>query len=253
MKFKLKSILAAFALAGMSASAMAAIQSGTAAGGSELVFYAFDDIAGTSYVKDLGVTFSGFLAAPTFSSVNIAADSNWTSYKTSVGGDTGNTRWGILANVFTGTGAGGFKILTTASGNAPTVSGQSSSIFSAVNGTFNTSYLGDLGDASAVSVNSSYFSPASNLNSDNWSVLLQHNLAGKLKYSTDNAIGFTANFYQESRAAGTAAPSISASIAQWQFDGSNLATVAAVPEPETYGMLLAGLALIGSIVRRRRA
>jgi hypothetical protein len=31
------------------------------------------------------------------------------------------------------------------------------------------------------------------------------------------------------------------------------ATVAAVPEPETYAMLLAGLGLIGAAVKRRKA
>ena len=35
--------------------------------------------------------------------------------------------------------------------------------------------------------------------------------------------------------------------------GSILATVTAVPEPETYAMLLAGLDLVGFIARRRKA
>jgi len=39
----------------------------------------------------------------------------------------------------------------------------------------------------------------------------------------------------------------------WDVHGSvsNLASIPAVPEPETYAMLLAGLGLIGSVVRRR--
>jgi hypothetical protein len=35
--------------------------------------------------------------------------------------------------------------------------------------------------------------------------------------------------------------------------GSVMATVTAVPEPETFALLLAGLGLIGTIVRRRKS
>jgi hypothetical protein len=35
--------------------------------------------------------------------------------------------------------------------------------------------------------------------------------------------------------------------------GLTLTAVAAVPEPETYAMLLAGLGVIGAIARRRKA
>lgn len=41
----------------------------------------------------------------------------------------------------------------------------------------------------------------------------------------------------------------------WAFDilNANVAVANPVPEPETYGMLLAGLAIVGAVARRRKA
>ncbi len=45
---------------------------------------------------------------------------------------------------------------------------------------------------------------------------------------------------------------LTAGATTFHYDsGTNVLTLAAVPEPETYAMLLAGLAMVGSLVRRR--
>jgi len=259
MKFNLKSLAAAVALAGASMSAMAGIQAGTGVGGSELVFYAFDETTGTSYVKDLGVTFSGF--SGTYSSagsLNISSDTNWTSYLGSVGNDTSGTTWGVMANLITGSGAGagGTRLLTTTRNNVVTIPNTlTSNTFSAVNASFNSTFLGALADASSAGVNNSYFSPAGNTNSDNWSQFMKHNAAGKTNpLNLDNFINGSVNatFIDISRAATNVKPTSVTQSYYWNFDGNTL-YAAPVPEPETYGLMLAGLALVGAIARRRRA
>jgi hypothetical protein len=42
-----------------------------------------------------------------------------------------------------------------------------------------------------------------------------------------------------------------ATTGTWRFDMVTLNAVSAVPEPETYGMLLSGLALLAGVARRR--
>ena len=44
-----------------------------------------------------------------------------------------------------------------------------------------------------------------------------------------------------------------ANSARPAFYGGSISAVAAVPEPETYAMLLSGMALMGFVARRRKA
>jgi len=271
MKFNLKSIVAAVAMTVASASAMAAIQPGTvgnAGGGGELFFVAYDATAGikSSYIKDLGVTFSSFLATPTYSamnSLNVSSDANWTTYLSNIGGSAnlGNTRWAVVGTLQDSTiginNAQGSKLLVTGQAAVPAASNAQ---VAATAGEINTVFLPDLGDASSVAVNNSYVYSASDVTVKNWSNIEQTNVNSNLGFSIVNPIGTGANFYQLVRSsnratsAGTVSTvlSIARNDTQWQFDGSTV-WAAPVPEPETYGMLLAGLALVGAIARRRRA
>lgn len=47
--------------------------------------------------------------------------------------------------------------------------------------------------------------------------------------------------------------SFTGAYARWYYIGLDNVTVTAVPEPETYAMLLAGMGLVGAIARRRKA
>jgi hypothetical protein len=273
MRFNLKSIVAAVAMSVASASAMASIQSGTvgnAGGGGELFFVAYDATAGikSSYIKDLGVTFSSFLTTPTYSalgSLNVSSDTKWGTYLSNIGGvaNLGNTRWAVVSTLQDSTiginNAQGSKLLVTGQAAAPAASnGQ----IAAAAGEINTVFLPDLGDASGVAVNNSYVFSASDVTPKNWSNIEQANVNSNLGFSIVNPIGTAANFYQLVRSSNraTTAGTVSTVLSnastgyQWQFDGSSVyAAAAPVPEPETYGMLLAGLALVGAIARRRRA
>ena len=260
MKLKYKALVAAVALAS-AGSALADIQPGTTTQGvvgSELVFYAFDDVTKTSFVKDLGVTFQSFLSSPIYSGAlnNISSDANWTAYLGSVANDTTNTKWGVFGTLKTSAlSVNGVQILTTARNN--TTANTTTSLVRGIDGSFNATFLGALQTGTNYALNDSYFNSGAT-NAANWAAGLQHNLAGKVSFNADNAIGVAANFYQLSAAAAaTANATLSTVISnptQWTFDGNTLnMTVAAVPEPETYGMLAAGLLMLGAVARRRKS
>jgi hypothetical protein len=265
MKFNLKLIAAAVALAAASAPAMAKIQNMEGAGGSELVFFAFDAAAGTSFYKDLGVTYDAFVAAPsfgTFGSNNIV-DDNWNQYKASVGNDLSNSVWGVMGGKkLAGSGAGSMQFLTTATLDAVSNSTAASTNgnLTAINNSFNT-MLNLVTDNSSIATNNSYFTSAAVTDFSNWSVGFKDTAAGKLSaFTTGNAIGTDASFFNLLRSSGTngqkytfstVLPQAAPNDYKWSFDGSTL-VAAPIPEPETYGMMLAGLAVIGAIARRRR-
>ncbi|MYM21146.1 PEP-CTERM sorting domain-containing protein [Duganella sp. FT135W] len=75
-------------------------------------------------------------------------------------------------------------------------------------------------------------------------------MAGKAGVAVDGnqGVGFYMNFY-------SAAPitKVTFSSNQDAFETDNHSYIAAVPEPETYAMLLAGLGLVSVAARRRRA
>jgi len=265
MRNSIKALVAAVALVGAAGQAHADIQPGTTtigAEGSELVFYAFDDVAKSSFVLDLGVTFASFVAGPTYSysnagSNNVSSTGNWASYLTSVGGDLGNTKWGVLGSVKTGaTGANTQQIITTARNN--TTANTQSSLMRGIDGAFNTTYLNALqGAGNNYAVNDSYFQTGAS-NNANWAAGLQHNLAGKVSFLSDNAVGVGADFFKLSTASlGTAAATTTTLFSgstEWMFDGNSVyitAATAPVPEPGTWAMLIAGLMMVSGIARRR--
>ena len=264
MKFNLKTLVAAVALAGASMSAMAGIQAGTGAGGGELFFVAYDTTPGVkaSFIKDLGVTFNSFLATPTYStigSLNVSSDSNWTTYLGLVG-NLSSTKWAVVGNlqdtVVGINNANGSKLLVTSASLPTATNGQVAAAAGQVNNTF----LLDLADATPAAVNNSYVFDSSVGTAKNWANIEQSNINSTVPFSIANNVGDAANFYQlvrssnRSTTAGTVSTVLSQASTgyQWQFDGSTVVAAAAVPEPETYAMLLAGLAIVGGIARRRR-
>jgi hypothetical protein len=276
MKFTLKTLVAAVAFAA-AGHAMADIKPGNNASTSqngEAVFYAYGTDSGGnffSYAKDLGKAFDAFVTTPSYALTNLGTDSNWTSF---TGTATTNPKyWGVfatqrLSNATTGpASANGFSLLTTLAAN------NTSNITSLTNAQFGNAYsnannwIGALTSSSFgtgnVSNNISYFFPAgagsTGIPIPNIGAYLGSDFSTSQVFpDATNVIGSStaASFFDVSRglgsaSLGTATFSDIAATQVWRLEGDNL-SYAPVPEPETYGMLLAGLMMIGAIARRRR-
>ncbi len=262
---KIKALVGALAL---TASGYAAADIAPAAIGSpgELVFWAYgQDASGAfaTYVKDLGITYDAFVSSPGYALTNLGADANWNSFLND-SSLVGDKNWAVTALATQGgVAANSRKILTTFNLDTP--------VGNTTNGPMTTAYGNFLTATNALNVIDGSGAAANNsFYLDTTTSGLDRNLGFKLgaSYGTSdvfpnvtNVIGTTtnANFFQvikTSTNGGLAATvgDIDAADAYWTLSGNNLSySVAAIPEPETYGMLAAGLLMLGAVVRRRRA
>jgi hypothetical protein len=258
MKFQLKTLVAAVALVAAAGQAAAvAMPLNNTATGTSLLFYAFDDATKTSYVQDLGQTFSSFLPTATAAGANFSAgvssNTGWNEYLASVGNDTANTYWGVIGGISANAAstqngfmstirAGESSDGQTAAKAKSTVSGPLKNVLVGINGVTSTASTGFFSASAA---------------GDNIANNFQHNGFGNLVFNTDNLIGTSSAFqYGNSNAAFAVTTYANADgNSAFSFDGANVSyavAVAAVPEPETYAMMLAGLMLVGGIAARRR-
>jgi hypothetical protein len=253
---KLKLIAAAAVLAA-SGAANAAIDTG-ATGNGDLVFSIWD--SASSYTRDLGITLDGFeaaLAAPGGLSFAVAADALFTSFLSTA--NLAEATWNLVAqdasgarrSIYTYTSLPGTTINAgdnrSAVGNAQTyfnnvnvgalnASGADSAVFAA----------GSPGYAAAPQA---FFGVSMNnlLNFSTGGTVSNNSYASGLNLLrvNGNPSGTAATVYTPYADEGFA-------VRAYLDSASGNLTIAAVPEPETYAMLLAGLGLMGAIARRRR-
>ena len=271
---KLKTFVPALA-AVLALPAFAAINPGAADSG-ELFFVVQDSATKVSFTKDLGLSLNDFLSngqaeAGLSFTVDIANDSNWASFLTASSAPASRS-WTVLA--MSNTGLSSNRLLTTVragvtetlmrtstnvglhTGIGATTAG---SFFASVNSsgthrpatdyTVNGSSVNSAADASP----RGYFGQPGNTSGT---------LNSNMRFSSLNAVGASSAFYEVF--ASSAAPGgfvlldrfdNASSTASFSFDGSNLnySLAAAVPEPETYALMLAGLGALGLLISRRRA
>lgn len=276
--FKTKLLVAALALASVAGVAQARITNGAGApidGNSELVFSAWDSINGVGYTFDVATTdkLNNYVSATT---TTLTAGSSIASVKTMPASgifldvalpsfdsflaatSNGSAVWNLMA----GDSAGTDRFMVTFS-LAPT-GAINNTAFNNVGSRFDN-YIGGVNgkgthngttvdfDGVAQTVAADLTAYAGNLGSDFGGI------AG-FNGSTTSAIGTDMNLYvfYGSSSIATAAKSLVTKEAGQQMiartylgeDGYHL-QITAVPEPETYAMLLAGLGLIGLMARRR--
>jgi hypothetical protein len=250
---KLKLIAAAAALA-LSGAANAAIDNGNTGNG-ELFFTAWDGV--TSYTFDLNTTINAFesaVAAGSGAYVSVTLDALFGSFI--AGANLPNLVWNVVA----GDNSGARRILSTFSTlpgstiggpEARSTAGAVASFAQAVN----------VGIAAQGNGNSAVFAAGSAGYADNTTgVRFGNNIATGLNFSNGGSIANNSyaaglGFMRIDALQGGTAPSVYNPYADVRayFDyTTGTLTIAAVPEPETYAMLLAGLGLMGAIARRRR-
>jgi hypothetical protein len=259
LKSKLKLLVASLVI-GVAASASAAPINIGGGGNGDLFFNAWD--ATGSYTRNLNLnidSFEGGVALPGLFAQTWAADTTFSGW---IGSHSG-FEWNIVAL----DASGARRFLNTAPlGQALTPTSSANNIRSAVANI--GTYLANNVNPSLTSVDSATFTsadpgyygafpgPGNNsfglINFNNTGVSSNSSYASGLDFLKLNApptgAGTVSTLNYVRYADGTD------TIRAW-VDGSNtlhLEAVAAVPEPETYGMLAAGLLMLGAVARRRR-
>jgi len=257
MKFSLKTIAAAAVMAVAAAGAQADITTGTAGNG-ELFFNIWD--ANGSYTRGLNVQINSFesgLAAAGNLDLSWTADSLLTSWLSTA--DVSTLKWNIVANDTQGNN----RLLTTYTAPEKAVTKTNDVIRSA--GAATTTFINNVNTVMANTAGASVTVNAASAAYAGKSTF-NENIGGSFDFSnagslTNNSFASGLGFMRIDALVGGGAKSVyneylegTTAVNVW-LDASrtlHIGAVAAVPEPESYAMLLAGLGMIGLMARRRQ-
>lgn len=255
MKFSLKTLAAAVVLATAAAGASAAPIDNGAGGNGGLFFNAFDGVS--SYSFNLNTSIDAFETAKNTAGLyNVAwgaaqgfspSFNNWLSTA-----NASTLEWNILA---TDT-AGARRILSTVGGALPATNNNASLLRTAATNIQTTiSAINPLvvGDSAVANAGTAAYAGTMGSFYPKFAIDTTGNLAAN---SYANGLTFektTANATGLTNGINTAYTDDTLAVRAWIGSDSalHIGAVAAVPEPESYAMLLAGLGMIGFMARRR--
>lgn len=275
---KAASALIGFAMGfGVAGSASATVSTVNANQVNELTLWVFDQQTNKSYMRDLGISVNNFLTTsaqipvagtygfdPAAGIPLVAASGagvNSLGYKLVFSADP------LLTNFFSGAelARSTYQVIGAKGPNAQAgaVTTSNSAIVSTINGNLRQfdnqidnaltggNLLGSHPGGIAVNGSSTTDDPAE---VSNVGKIIRNNWGSFASFSTDAIVGTPLAFYQlsaSSAAAGSLA-TVTPYLGSWDLDTDGTLTyMAPVPEPETYALMLAGLALVAGIARRR--
>lgn len=197
----------------------------------------------------------------------------WTSFQTLLAGSS--YQWGVFAadsNYVAGTATDGYNLLFTTSVANRSFSVSDDAIFNSpgnvdqyistnqglgthqagVNGAATVSNSGTQYLGTTLAANGEGSLGPAGLGGNNF--LNNVNSAAVVMRTQFDSVNNVTTTYQLGLAGQSVAGIVDGTEATFTFDGTTLTyQVSAVPEPQTYAMLLAGLAAVGFVARRRRA
>ena len=271
MKVQYKLLAAAVAMA-VATGAHATIDAGqTTDGTGELFVVVTDSTAGYSFLGDLGVSMNSFLASSgTSASFDLSSYTSWSPFVSAIGGSLSTAKFAVYAldNVGATTTVDAKRLLTTVNagddisgaagnyttGNSKVVSSVGSTIVTALNNMQApaNNLLADHGTLTSTNGSSYTNKPLGYADAQ-----LGDSLKNYMPFVTTVAVGSNADFWLlGNSSSGTVAQADTfMQPGQFSITGSSLnyTTAAAVPEADTWAMMLAGLGLVGALVRRRKA
>lgn len=258
---KIKYLAAVVALA-TSGSAFAAYTGTT--GNSSVLFNAYESVSGYTFAWDTGLRKDDITASSSFSH-NLAADANWNSFLSAVGAShVADIKWNLIAADTNSGSLDGDPISFLTTGAADGVpNGTRNAQLNSWVGNVNSyitaaSSVGANGGQGAIDapgfVGGNTYLHLKDGSADFASYEVAHgsNWNTKANFDTTAGLGESLSFYEITKN-GTSNTAIvnAALLGTVTLSSAGELSVSPVPEAETWAMLLAGLALVGTIARRR--